>query len=245
MTSLFARNERLLWRTRFSTTEMPSQFLTQYNTKIMTILSVFFEVISPKHTRACSSLKQWPRSLHGAVCRLREVSRLHGTYTPPIPQFVQLKYICSLYRCIRYVGYTQNSADAVVHTYQHLHCRLQMHVVCTLYMYTKVVHGHILRIVCTNSEYTLTPFTPPQFGTNVLHNEGGRILLILRYTNYLYHLIITKTTQTSLVLHETSVNWLARKGNSYNSVTVNYMQDVQQNFASIPQFLSEWCNSRM
>ena len=32
MTSLFARNERLLWRTRFSTTEMPSQFLTQHNT---------------------------------------------------------------------------------------------------------------------------------------------------------------------------------------------------------------------
>ena len=80
---------------------MPSQFLTQYNTiKIMTILSVFFEVISPKHTRACSSLKRWPRSLqtawhavcrlhghraicrlHGAVCRLREVSRLHGTYS--------------------------------------------------------------------------------------------------------------------------------------------------------------------
>ena len=62
--------------------------------KIMTILSVFFEVISPKHTRACSSLKRWPRSLqtawhavcklhgHRAVCRLREVSRLHGTYTP-------------------------------------------------------------------------------------------------------------------------------------------------------------------
>ena len=50
----------------------------------MTILSVFFEVISPKHTRACSSLKRWPRSLQTAwhaVCRLREVSRLHGTST--------------------------------------------------------------------------------------------------------------------------------------------------------------------
>ena len=49
----------------------------------MTILSVFFEVISPKHTRACSSLKRWPRSLQTAwhaVCRLREVSRLHGTH---------------------------------------------------------------------------------------------------------------------------------------------------------------------
>ena len=32
----------------------------------MTILSVFFEVISPKHTRACSSLKRWPRSLQTA-----------------------------------------------------------------------------------------------------------------------------------------------------------------------------------
>ena len=46
---------------------MPSQFLTQYNTiNIMTILSVFFEVISSKHTRACSSLKRWPRSLQTA-----------------------------------------------------------------------------------------------------------------------------------------------------------------------------------
>ena len=59
MTSLFARNERLLWRTRFSTTEMPSQFLTQYNIIKSWQFSVFFEVISPKHTRACSSLKRW------------------------------------------------------------------------------------------------------------------------------------------------------------------------------------------
>ena len=37
----------------------------------MTILSVFFVVISPKHTRACSSLKQWPRSLQTAQCSLQ------------------------------------------------------------------------------------------------------------------------------------------------------------------------------
>ena len=54
MTSLFARNERLLWRTRFSTTEMPSQFLTQYNT----IKSWQFSLFSLK------------LSLQSAVCRL-------------------------------------------------------------------------------------------------------------------------------------------------------------------------------
>ena len=37
----------------------------------MRILSVFFEVISPKHTRACSSLKRWPRSLQTAWCSLQ------------------------------------------------------------------------------------------------------------------------------------------------------------------------------
>ena len=37
----------------------------------MTILSVFFEVISPKHTRARSSLKQWPRSRQTARCSLQ------------------------------------------------------------------------------------------------------------------------------------------------------------------------------
>ena len=69
----------------------------------MTILSVFFEVVSPKHTRACSSLKRWRRSLqtawhavcrlHGAVCRLREVSRLHGTSsTVPVHVFCIFYY---------------------------------------------------------------------------------------------------------------------------------------------------------
>ena len=37
----------------------------------MTILSVFFEVISPKHIRACSSSKRWPRSLQTARCSLQ------------------------------------------------------------------------------------------------------------------------------------------------------------------------------
>ena len=75
MTSLFARNERLLWRTRFSTTEMPSQCLTIQHYKIMTILSVFFEVISPKHTRAWTALAQsadcMACSLQTAPCSLQ------------------------------------------------------------------------------------------------------------------------------------------------------------------------------
>ena len=72
----------------------------------MTILSVFFEVISPKHTRACSSLKRPSRSLqtawhavcrlHGAVCRLREVSRLHGTYT----SYLHIHNMCLTYQHI-------------------------------------------------------------------------------------------------------------------------------------------------
>ena len=72
MTSLFARNERLLWRTRFSTTEMPSQFLTQYNT----IKSWQFSLSSLKLSLQSTHVHVVPR----AVCRLREVSRLHGTY---------------------------------------------------------------------------------------------------------------------------------------------------------------------
>ena len=81
MTSLFARNERLLWRTRFSTTEMPSQFLTQYNT----IKSWQFSLFSLKLSLQSTHIHERPsRSLQTAwhaVCRLREVSRLHGTST--------------------------------------------------------------------------------------------------------------------------------------------------------------------
>ena len=61
MTSLFARNERLLWRTRFSTTEMPSQFLTQYNTIKSWQFSLF-------------SLKLSLQSTHVHVVRVKQVN---------------------------------------------------------------------------------------------------------------------------------------------------------------------------
>ena len=51
MTSLFAWNERLLWRTRFSTTEMPSLFLTQYNTIKSWQFSLFSLKLSFQSTR--------------------------------------------------------------------------------------------------------------------------------------------------------------------------------------------------
>ena len=75
MTSLFARNERLLWRTRFSTTEMPSQFLTQYNTMKSWQFSLFSLKLSLQSTHV--HVVHWNGGR--AVCRLREVSRLHGT----------------------------------------------------------------------------------------------------------------------------------------------------------------------
>ena len=84
MTSLFARNERLLWRTRFSTTEMPSQFLTQYNTIKSWPFSLFSLKLSLQSTHV--HVVHWNGGravcrLHRAVCILREVSRLHGTDT--------------------------------------------------------------------------------------------------------------------------------------------------------------------
>ena len=54
MTSLFARSERLLWRTRFSTTEMPSQFLTQYNTIKSWQFSLFSLKLSLQSTHHCN-----------------------------------------------------------------------------------------------------------------------------------------------------------------------------------------------
>ena len=102
----------------------------------MTILSVFFAVISPKHTRACSSLKRWPRSLqtawhavcrlhghravcrlHSAVCRLREVSRLHGTYIPVCK--LHREFYCEYHHTIHYAlpalhhNYLQTSQEIV------------------------------------------------------------------------------------------------------------------------------------
>ena len=77
MTSLFARNERLLWRTRFSTTEMPSQFLTQYNTIESWQFSLF-------------SLKLSLQSTHVHVVHWnggRAVCRLHGMQSADCTRF--------------------------------------------------------------------------------------------------------------------------------------------------------------
>ena len=84
MTSLFARNERLLWRTRFSTTEMLSQFLTQYNTIKSWQFSLFSLKLSLQSTHVHVLYWNGGRAVcrlraNRAVCRLREVSRLHGT----------------------------------------------------------------------------------------------------------------------------------------------------------------------
>ena len=66
MTSLFARNERLLWRTRFSTTEMLSQFLTQYNTIKSWQFSLFSLKLSLQSTHV--HVVYWNGGR--AVCRL-------------------------------------------------------------------------------------------------------------------------------------------------------------------------------
>ena len=67
MTSLFARNERLLWRTRFSTTEMPSQFLTQYHTMKSWQFSLFSLKLSLQSTHV--HVVHWNGGR--AVCRLQ------------------------------------------------------------------------------------------------------------------------------------------------------------------------------
>ena len=91
MTSLFARNERLLRRTRFSTTEMPSQFLTQYNTIKSWQFSLFSLKLSLQSTHV--HVVHWNGGR--AVCRLREVSRLHGTYTHTLYNVIGLALLWS------------------------------------------------------------------------------------------------------------------------------------------------------
>ena len=78
MTSLFARNERLLWRTRFSTTEMPSQFLTQYNTIKSWQFSLFSLKLSLQSTHvhapietALAQSARPPCNLQTARCSLQ------------------------------------------------------------------------------------------------------------------------------------------------------------------------------
>ena len=94
MTNLFARNERLLWRTRFSTTEMPSQFLTQYNTIKSWQFSLF-------------SLKLSLQSIHvhvvhwnggRAVCRLRGMQSADCARFPDCMEHIRWLLHCA---CVR------------------------------------------------------------------------------------------------------------------------------------------------
>ena len=132
MTSLFARNERLLWRTRFSTTEMPSQFLTQYNTIKSWQFSLFSLKLSLQsthvHERPSRSLQTaWHAvcRLHGhrAVCRLREVSRLHGTSTFAMAIGSVNNINQTIAVCFRKSEWT---------TPQLLHCTCRFHVACSV-----------------------------------------------------------------------------------------------------------------
>ena len=121
----------------------------------MTILSVFFEVISPKHTHARSSLKRWPRSLQTAwhaVCRLREVSRLHGTHsTLPYPG-------TSIARNSGTPAHHFDCPFIAVTTALHTHrwtmylymycCIAHMHVHVQMYM-RRCAHDHAYAFLCT------------------------------------------------------------------------------------------------
>ena len=114
MTSLFARNERLLWRTRFSTTEMPSQFLTQYNTIKSWQFSLFSLKLSLQSTHV--HVVHWNGGravcrLHGhrAVSRLREVSRLRRTYIyiyMYIYTYKRVVCVCLLVVGLLFIGHT-------------------------------------------------------------------------------------------------------------------------------------------
>ena len=95
MTSLFARNERLLWRTRFSTTEMPSQFLTQYNTIKSWQFSLFSLKLSLQSTHV--HVVHWNGGR--AVCRLREVSRLHQSADST---YIRHLSVCCLSSVVRF-----------------------------------------------------------------------------------------------------------------------------------------------